>query len=298
VGITGDSAPDSVAERVTVDDVSVLAPFLHPDGFSRPPLAAVLRESSVVAESGRYVLRSWSDRRARCRRPRNEQVAPREGQPVVLVPGFMAGDGSLSLLGRTLRGEGFRTYGSHIHANVGCTVGASALLEQRIEWIAQRRGSRVQVVGHSLGGMLARGLAVRRPDLVAGIVTLGSPMLAPAAHHATLTHSLEVLVRLGRAGVPGLMSEDCVGGSCARASFEETRAPMPEGVTFTAVYSRRDGIVDWRACIDPLAHAVEVTVSHTGMAVDPRVADVVLTALRSTAADGGSVLEVDCGVGA
>ena len=87
--------------------------------------------------------------------------------------------------------------------------------------------SRVLVVGHSLGGMLARGLAVRRPDLVAGIVTLGSPMLAPAAHHASLTRSLEMLIRLGRAGIPGLMSEDCVAGSCARASFDEARSPLP-----------------------------------------------------------------------
>ena len=150
--------------------------------------------------------------------------------------------------------------------------------------MALRRGARVLVVGHSLGGMLARGLAVRRPDLVAGIVTLGSPMMAPAAHHASLTRSVEMLIRLGRAGIPGLMSEDCVAGACARASFDEAREPMPAGVDFTTIYSRRDGIVDWRACIDPLARAVEVTASHIGMAFDPRVADAVLAALRATAA--------------
>jgi pimeloyl-ACP methyl ester carboxylesterase len=53
----------------------------------------------------------------------------------------------------------------------------------------------VTVVGHSLGGLLARGLAVRRPDLVAGIVTLGSPVLALGAHHAALTRSLDALGR-------------------------------------------------------------------------------------------------------
>ena len=45
----------------------------------------------------------------------------------------------------------------------------------------------MHIVGHSLGGMLARGLAVRRPDLVSGIITMGSPMLAPGAHHLVLT---------------------------------------------------------------------------------------------------------------
>jgi triacylglycerol lipase len=138
----------------------------------------------------------------------------------------------------------------------------------------------VQVVGHSLGGMLARGLAVRRPDLVSGIVTLGSPMLAPGAHHVSLTRSVEMLVRLSRAGLPGLMSEDCVAGECARQSFAESRQPLPDGVSFTAVYSRRDGIVDWRACVDPLATPVEVTASHAGLAFDPRVIAEVLEALE------------------
>nr|WP_281379982.1 alpha/beta fold hydrolase [Nocardioides ginsengisegetis] len=192
---------------------------------------------------------------------------------------------------RSLRAQGFRTYRSHIHANIGCTLNAAAQLESRLESIVIRRGTRVQIVGHSLGGMLARGLAVRRPDLVSGIVTLGSPMLAPAAHHISLTASLDVLVRLSRAGVPGLMSEECVAGSCARQSFDESRSPVPLGVGFTAIYSRRDGIVDWRACVDPLAVPVEVTASHVGMAVDPRVIDHVTTALRRQAL--GSALEVD-----
>ena len=148
-------------------------------------------------------------------------------------------------------------------------------------------------MGHSLGGMIARGLAVRRPDLVAGIVTMGSPMLAPGAHHISLTASVGVLVRLSKAGLPGLMAEDCVAGECARESFDESQEPMPEGVGFTAIYSKRDGIVDWRACVDPLAHPVEVHTSHVGMALDPRVIDRVVEALHRQEAD--SVLEVDRG---
>jgi triacylglycerol lipase len=270
--------------------VSSLAPFLLPEGFAGPGLVAALRETSVVGEGGRYLVRTWADHRARRGQP-YAGVTAREGQPVVLVPGFLAGDGSLGLLSRRLRQEGYRTYRSLIRVNAGCTVSASRLLEQRVESVAERRGSRVQVVGHSLGGMLARGVAVRRPDLVAGIVTLGSPMLAPGAHHPSLTRSVEMLVRLSRAGFPGLMSEDCVAGACAQAGFDETRLPLPDEVSFTAVYSKRDGIVDWRACIDPVARPVEVTASHTGMAFDPRVADVVVSALRNR-----SVLEVDGGV--
>ncbi|NHA01624.1 alpha/beta hydrolase [Nocardioides sp. W3-2-3] len=80
-----------------------------------------------------------------------------------------------------------------------------------------RRGCRL--VGHSLGGMISRGLAARRPDLVAGIVTMGSPMRAPAAHHALLTRGVRVLNRLSDVGFSTLMSEDCVAGECAHLSL-------------------------------------------------------------------------------
>lgn len=254
---------------------SGIADFLLPEGFTVPGRAAVLREASVVTEAGRLAL----TRLGRPHPPYADRSALRDADPVVLVPGFMAGDASLFLVARALRAQGHRTYRSHIRANVGCTLQAAAQLEARLESVAERRGRRVQIVGHSLGGLLARGLAVRRPDLVAGIVTLGSPMLAPAAHHISLARSLDALVRLSRAGVPGLMSLDCVAGQCARTSFDECRRPVPAEVAFTAIYSRRDGIVDWRACIDPLAVPIEVRSSHVGMAVDPTVIAAVTAAL-------------------
>jgi pimeloyl-ACP methyl ester carboxylesterase len=260
-----------------------VADFLLPEGFDAPARGAVLREALVLTEAGRLVWSRLVPSRLGSRRgeptPYAGQAARRDLDPVVLVPGFMAGDASLTVLARALREQGHRTYRSHIHANVGCTVAAGVQLERRLESVAARRGRRVVVVGHSLGGLLARGLACRRPDLVSGIVTLGSPMLAPGAHHAALAHSLDALVRLSRAGVPGLMALDCVAGDCARASFDESRLPMPAGVAFTAVYSRRDGIVDWRACIDPEATPVEVRTSHLGLVVDPAAIRAVVEAL-------------------
>ena len=255
-----------------------LAPWLTPEGFSAPGAGAVLREASAVTEAGRFALGAIGRRRRR----HGSYAGPvpvRHATPVILVPGFLAGDSTLRPMSRVLRDHGYRTYRSSIRVNAGCTLNAAAQLESRLESIALRRGSRVQIVGHSLGGMLARGLAVRRPDLVAGIVTLGSPMLAPGAHHSTLTRSVEMLVRLSRAGWPGLMSEDCVAGDCARQSFDESRQPLRPDVSFTAIYSKRDGIVDWRACVDPLAVPVEVTASHAGLAFDPRVITEVLKAL-------------------
>ena len=268
-----------------------MAAFLTPEGFSQPSLAAVLREGSVVTEAGRYAVQALGARGARRRTPHGSRP-PRVAEPVLLVPGVLAGDASLGPMSRTLRQQGLRSYRADIRANVGCTLAAAGQLEERLEEITQRRGSRVRIVGHSLGGMLARGVAARRPDLVAGIVTMGSPMLAPGAHHGSLARSVDLLVRLNRAGLRNLMAEDCVAGLCAQESFTQARAELPADVDFTAIYSRRDGIVDWRACIDPVATAVEVRSSHVGMAFDPAVIAAVSSALRPPVP---SVVEVDRG---
>jgi pimeloyl-ACP methyl ester carboxylesterase len=269
-----------------------LAAFLTPEGFSQPSASAVLREGSVLTEAGRYAAFAYASRGARRRTPYGSRPV-RVSEPVLLVPGFLAGDASLGPMNRILRHHGFRTYRAEIRANVGCTTAAATQLEERLEEIAQRRGSQVRIVGHSLGGMLARGVAARRPDLVAGIVTMGSPMLAPGAHHASLARSVDLLVRLNRAGLRNLMAEDCVAGTCAQKSFDQARAVLPAEVDFTAIYSRRDGIVDWRACIDPAARAVEVRSSHVGMAFDPDVIAEVSLALRPLVVP--SVVEVDRG---
>jgi pimeloyl-ACP methyl ester carboxylesterase len=193
----------------------------------------------------------------------------------------MAGDGTLGPMAHELRRLGYRTYRSAMHANVGCTREAVDALERRVESIAAKRGRKVSIVGHSLGGLLARAVAARRPDLVAGFVTLGSPMLAPGAAHSLLLFDLVVLAQLQRVGMGRLMSADCTAGDCARASWEQARVPLEPEVAFTSVFSRRDGVIDWRSCLDPQARTVEVTTSHLGMAFDPSVIDIVTDALSA-----------------
>lgn len=234
----------------------------------------------MALEAVRGVRRRRADRRDRAGYPYARAGRLAATEPVLLIPGFMAGDWSLVRLAGYLRDQDFRTYRSRITVNSGCTIRAADRLESRLESIAIRRNSKVTIVGHSLGGMLARGLAARRPDLVAGIVTMGSPVLAPGAVHAVLAWDAELLTRLSRAGFGGMMSEDCVRGRCARESWEESQTPLDPSVGYTAIYSRRDGIVDWRSCLDPFAEHVEVRSSHVGMALDPGVFDKVLVALH------------------
>ena len=258
---------------------SPLGAFLCPPGFEGPRgVRALAREGSAVVEAARLVRRTRNDKGHKTPYASLEPV--RAVEPVVLVPGFMAGDSTLLLLSRHLRKLGFRTYRSTMHANVGCTQEASYSLERRIEAIAIKRGRKVSIVGHSLGGLLARGIAARRPDLVDGIVTMGSPMLAPGAVHSLLAFDLSVMIALKRAGVGTFMGEDCTSGDCARLSWEESRRELDAAVAFTSIFSRRDGIVDWRSCLDPGARTVEVSTSHLGMALDPVVFDVVSSALE------------------
>ena len=261
---------------------SPLGSFLCPPGYAGPTgLRAIAREGSAVSEAARFVRRSAQDRLHRRDTPYALRAPERGLDPVVLVPGFMAGDGTLGLMSRHLRGLGYRTYRSLMRANVGCTQQASEALERRIETVASKRGRQVTIIGHSLGGLMARGLAARRPDLVHGIVTLGSPILAPGAAHPFLLFDLKMVTRLQRAGLGKMMGEDCTSGECARVSWQQAGTPLAAGVAFTSVFSRRDGIIDWRSCLDPQARTVEVSTSHLGMAFDPVVLDILAQTLAA-----------------
>lgn len=254
------------------------APFLAPEGYATPSYWALARELAVGPEIGQAVARAARTKVRRLTLCRSAELGG-DGQPVLLLPGFLAGDYSLHVLGHTLRTSGYVTHRSRIRSNVACVNETTLRLEQRLEAIVEDSGQRVRIVGHSLGGMLARGLAIRRPDLVAGIVAMGSPMMAPGTAHPILVSAASLLVRLTRSGLPGMMSEDCIAGECARTTWEEFHGVMSPDVDFACLYSRWDGMVDWRSCMHPDAVSIEVWASHIGMAISPVVHDRVLTEL-------------------
>src|SRR5688572_16172882 len=93
------------------------------------------------------------------------------GQPVLLLPGYMAGDDSLGMMATWLRRTGRRPHRAGIRLNVGCAGRTIESLVRRVEQIAGDEGP-VAIIGQSRGGLFARVLAVRRPHLISGIVTL------------------------------------------------------------------------------------------------------------------------------
>jgi triacylglycerol lipase len=236
-----------------------------------PPLP-IWRESRLAFEIARLV-----------RNPvyRGEGVVDAAGQPVLLIPGFLAGDDSLGVMTKWLRRTGHHTRKAGIRANVGCSETTIERLIDRLELLAEIQGQKVAIVGQSRGGCIARVLAVRRPDLVSGIVALGAPMVEPFAIHPVVRLQVYAVGALGTLGAPGMFRHSCRKGKCCERFWEDLAGDFPKGVGFLSVYSKTDGVVNWRACLDPAAAHLEIEASHVGMAVNVHAYQAIARALEA-----------------
>ena len=182
--------------------------------------------------------------------------APRD-QPhgVLVLPGFMTTDLSTRLLRRYLHGLGHTVWGWRLGRNLGPTSSILEGMPKAADLLAARTGGPVSVIGWSLGGVFARELARRRPDVIRQVITLGSPFALRDP----------VQSRVGRA-YRRQEHHHVVGN----APSPDTARPIP--VPSTALYSRRDGIVHWQSCVEPetaLHQNVEVRCAHLGFGADP-----------------------------
>lgn len=190
-----------------------------------------------------------------------------DGSAVVLVPGFLGTDWYLLELYGWLGRLGYRPFLSRIGRNAECLETLSRRLLETGETARGATARPVHLVGHSLGGLLARSVAVRRPDLVASVVTLGSPFRGIRSHPLVLRVSDRVRERLQRDDRPG-----CFTGYCDCAAVAGLESAFPSSVPQIAVYTKSDGIVDWRVCInDDPATNVEVAGTHVALVANPAV---------------------------
>jgi pimeloyl-ACP methyl ester carboxylesterase len=182
--------------------------------------------------------------------------APRgDGHPVLTLPGFLASDLSMAPMRRYLRGLGYDAYAWKMGRNVGGFSRKRAALLDRLTEIHAATGRKVSLVGWSLGGVYARDLALQAPQMVRYVVTLGSPFAGDVrATNAT---------RLYEALSGEAVQED----SALRAAIAGD-LPVPT----TSIYSRTDGIVNWRTCLvrpSDTAENIEVHLaSHVGLGVN------------------------------
>ena len=238
--------------------------LMKPVGFRPPVITAVRENLSLFKVAGRLIPRQ------------HESTTPDTDRvPVLLVPGFFSGDFALAPMSDELRRRGHWTARSGIAPNIGCTRELADAVERRLEQTAERTGLRVAIVGWSRGGTLGKIVAVRRPDLVASLVTLGTPNTDPLAVNVTLAAQLQVITRLSALGVPGLLGDDCLSGECAREVREWLEDDVPPEIPYTSVFSLDDGVIDWRACLDPGATHLEVSATHMSMGADDEVIAVV-----------------------
>jgi pimeloyl-ACP methyl ester carboxylesterase len=192
-------------------------------------------------------------------------VARGNGRPVVLMPGFLAGDQTLAVLYTWLSRVGYRPCTCGFVTNTDCSDRALDRVERRVEALWRRHGQRVALLGHSRGGHFARALAARRPDRVSHAISMGADL------NAMFGASTPTLAAVGAArrfvsATRRARSELCLRRECGCAFTRDYFRPFPtDQVHLTSIYSKGDGVVRWWASRVPEADCVEVTGSHIGL---------------------------------
>src|SRR3954471_16200460 len=140
---------------------------------------------------------------------RGQGVPKGDGGPVLLIPGFLAGDGSLSVMREWLGRIGHRPQESGIRLNVDCSNRCLLGLERRLERVAEEAGRPVAIIGHSRGGHFAKALAHRRPELVSRVVSMGAGLDTPFAISAPTAGAVAAVRAFHGRSRPGCMTEGC-----------------------------------------------------------------------------------------
>lgn len=186
------------------------------------------------------------------------RLSPRgDGHPVLVLPGLSASDASTVPLRSFLKDRGYVPYGWELGRNHGPRHGVEEAIRARLDWIAQKHGRKVSLIGWSLGGVFAREAAREQPDKVRQVISLGSGFaIRPSA-----TTVGSVFEKLSGRRIDEWVSEE-------RAAIIRQPPPVPA----TSIYSRTDGIVAWQGCLElegPQSENIEVESSHCGIGHHP-----------------------------
>ncbi len=187
-------------------------------------------------------------------------AAPKgDGHTVLVLPGFLTSDRSTDFLRSYLRGMGLNAVGWELGRNLGGLYRMRDHLRRKVAELARERGQKISLVGWSLGGVYARDLALSLPDMIRGIVTLGSPFSGDL-----------------RANNVGKLYDQVSGEHVDDAALDDIAAlagAMP--VPATSIYSKTDGVVSWQTSLMEESRTAEnievVGASHLGLGFNPAV---------------------------
>lgn len=177
-----------------------------------------------------------------------------DGSGVVVIPGFLTGDWMTGRLRGFLRSLGYRAAKAGVPFNAGPTKAILARAEDAVLRLADETKAPVALVGQSLGGVFARDLAHKHPDVVRCVVTLCSPLQFP------VMTNLQPFVR----ALSWSYDQDWIAGA--------ERIALPPRARVTAIYSESDGLVDWHQCLQaeaPGCRNVHVPGAHATMGANP-----------------------------
>ena len=200
-----------------------------------------------------------------------------DGSAVIIIPGFLGTDLYLMEMYAWLRRMGYRSYFSGIGLNAECP---NLLIRTRLNQtmdraLAETGGRKVHLIGHSLGGVIARSMAGERSSQVASVITLGSPFRGTVVHRNVLKAATIVREKILRQHGRNVLPE-CYTGACTCNFLERLRRELPAGLLETAIFTRSDGIVDWHYCITGDSSIdFEVPGTHIGLAFNPVVYSII-----------------------
>lgn len=192
-----------------------------------------------------------------------------DASAVIAVPGFLASDFYLQEMYYWLRRIGYKSYMSRIGWNADCLDVLAARLLATVESASNDTGKKVHLVGHSLGGILARSAAVQKPELVASVIVLGSPFRGVRSHPLVMATANQVRARIRRSKKD---KPDCYTGFCSCSAVTCLQEDFPSDISQTAIFTKSDGVVDWRYCVSDDAEVnFEVQGTHIGLAFSHEV---------------------------
>jgi pimeloyl-ACP methyl ester carboxylesterase len=181
----------------------------------------------------------------------------RSNHSVMVIPGFLGDDRGNGPLIRYLRRLGYNASGWRQGRNLGPNSFTEDSLRAALEPLIEAGSGKVSLVGHSLGGIYAREIARSEPDTVKHVITLGSPF---GQGHAQASHASRLYNRLNPEPNP---------------RDDNDLLSIPPPVPTTAIYTKADGIVNWRTSVQqgdhPHVHNIEVPGSHIGLNMNAAV---------------------------
>ena len=181
-----------------------------------------------------------------------------DGHPVIVFPGFVASDRSTKPMRKLLDDLGYDTYGWGLGRNLKFNDTREAKMNLLLEKVYKTHGRKVSLVGWSLGGVFAREVAKSNPDMVRGVISLGSPISGDMDHSNA-----------------GRLYEFFNGKPDAKMETRLKSISIAPSVPTTSIYTKTDGVVAWKGSIQrpgkTPSENICVPASHIGLGVNPLV---------------------------